>query len=176
MADIGAAEADFYPRIRLNGALGVQAFEFSDLGSWDSRRYAIGPSFYLPIFEGGRLQRTLELSEARHRLAAIDYQQTVLRAWHEVDDALHAYAAENRRHVALTEAMEQGRLALQLAKRTWQQGSADFSTVLMARRSLLSSQSALADCATAAALSVVSLYRAQGGGWSSALLTESPAP
>ncbi|MDR1888600.1 MAG: TolC family protein [Zoogloeaceae bacterium] len=169
VADIGAAQADFYPRITLTGSIGVQAFEFSDLGSWASRRYSLGPTFYLPIFEGGRLKRNLALSEARHRLAGIDYQQTVLRAWHEVDDALGAYSTELKRHELLQFAMTQNRTALTVAQRAYQEGSADFTTVLVARRSLLASQAELTDCATASALSVVALYRALGGGWSSEL-------
>ena len=172
VADIGAAQADFYPRISLTGGIGVQAFEFSDLGSWASRRYWLGPTLYLPIFEGGRLKSNLALSEARHRLAGIAYQQTVLRAWHEVDDALGAYASEMKRHGLLQLALAQNRTALTVAQRAYQEGSGDFTTVLVARRSLLSSQAELTDCATASALSVVALYRALGGGWSPELAAE----
>lgn len=173
VADIGAAQADFYPRIRLTGGLGVQAFEFSDLGTWNSRRYSLGPTLYLPIFEGGRLKSHLALSEARHRLAGITYQQTVLHAWHEVDDALRAYATELKRHGLLQLALTQNRTALSVAQRAYQEGSGDFTSVLMAQRSLLFSQSELAGCATASALSVVALYRSLGGGWSPELHTES---
>lgn len=172
VADIGAAEADFYPRISLTGSAGVQAFDFSDLGSWASRRYGFGPTLHLPIFEGGRLKNNLALSEARHRLAAIAYQQTVLRAWHEVDDALGAYASELKRHAQLQLALEQNQTALDVAQRAYQQGTADFTSVLVARRSLLASHAELIDCSTASALSVVALYRALGGGWSAQLRTE----
>lgn len=169
VADIGAAKADFYPRIRLTGGLGVQAFQLADLGSWDSRQYSLGPSLHLPIFDGGRLRGNLALSQARHTLAAIDYQRTVLGAWHEVDDALGAYASELHRHQQLEGAMAENRTALEVAERGYREGSADFTTVLVARRSLLASQAELADSATASALSVVALYRALGGGWSDAL-------
>ncbi|MBU9208999.1 efflux transporter outer membrane subunit [Burkholderia multivorans] len=172
VADIGAATADFYPRISLTGSLGVQAFDLSDLGSWDSRRFSIGPTLHLPIFQGGRLKSNLALSEARHRLAGIAYQQTVLRAWHEVDDALNAYTTELKRHEQLQLALAQNQTALNVAQRAYQQGTADFTAVLVARRSLLASQTELSDCATASALSVVALYRALGGGWSSALRPE----
>jgi NodT family efflux transporter outer membrane factor (OMF) lipoprotein len=174
VADIGAAQADFYPHISLTGSAGVQAFNFSDLDSWDSRRYAIGPTLYLPIFDGGRLKSNLALSEARHRLAGIDYRQTVLRAWHEVDDALGAYASETKRHDELRFAVAQNETALAVAERGYREGSADFSAVLLAQRSLLVSQSALSDCATASALSVVALYRALGGGGSPPLDAETP--
>ncbi len=171
VADIGAAEADFYPRVRLSGSLGLQAFELSDLGSWSARRFSVGPALYLPLFDGGRLQSQLALTEARHRSAAIAYQQTVLRAWHEVDDALGAYAAERVRHAQLAQAVAQQQTALDVARRAWQQGTADFGTVLVAQRTLTAGQAALSDSATGAALSVVALYRALGGGWSDTLRT-----
>ncbi len=169
VADIGAAKSDFYPRISLTGNLGVQAFNLSDLGSWGSRRYSVGPTLYLPIFDGGRLSSQLALTETRHRLAGIAYQQTVLRAWHEVDNALSGYSSELRRHEQLELALTQNRTALEVAQRGYRQGTADFTSVLMARRSLLASQYELNDCATASALAVVALYRALGGGWSSHL-------
>lgn len=172
VADIGAAKADFYPRISLTGSIGVQAFDRSDLGSWDSRRFSIGPSLYLPIFQGGRLKSNLELTKARHRLVGIAYRQTVLQAWHEVDDALHAYTTELKRHEQLQLALTQNQTALEVAQRAYQQGTGDFTSVLVARRTLLTSQSELADCVTASALSVVTLYRALGGGWSESLRTE----
>lgn len=150
----------------------MQAFDLSDLGGWDSRRFSIGPTLHLPIFQGGRLKSNLALSEARHRLAGIAYQQTVLRAWHEVDDALNAYSTELKRHEQLQLALSQNQTALNVAQRAYQQGTADFTAVLVARRSLLASQTELSDCATASALSVVALYRALGGGWSSALRPE----
>ena len=123
--------------------------------------------------QGGRLKSNLALSETRHRLAGISYQQTVLRAWHEVDDALHAYATEMKRHEQLQLALTQNQTALDVAQRAYQQGTADFTSVLVARRSLLASQAALSDCATASTLSVVALYRALGGGWSPELLAVS---
>ncbi|SEL39001.1 efflux transporter, outer membrane factor (OMF) lipoprotein, NodT family [Roseateles sp. YR242] len=169
VADIGAAEADFYPRIRLTGRFGASGFGANELGDWASREFAIGPTIHLPIFEGGALHRNLELSQTAHRLAAVAYQQTVLKAWHEVDDALGAYATERERHEHLTEAVARNQVALDVAQRGYQQGSADFTAVLVARRTLLVSQAELNDCTTATALSVVSLYRALGGGWSDEL-------
>jgi NodT family efflux transporter outer membrane factor (OMF) lipoprotein len=174
VADIGAAKADFYPRVTLPGNFGFQAFNASDLGDWSSRRFDIGPTLYLPIFQGGRLQANLALSEARHRLAGIAYQQTVLRAWHEVDDALRAYIIEQQRHAQLQLAQGENQTALDVVQRAYQEGTADFTSVLVARRSLLLSQAELTQSTTASALSVVSLYRALGGGWSAELLPQAP--
>lgn len=175
-ADIGAAEADFYPRVSLGGSLGTLAYKGSDLGSWNSRQYSVGPTVYLPLFDGGRLQRMLALTEARQQAAAITYRQTVLRAWHEVDDALSAYAASLQRSQQLAQASAQLQLALQVAERARQEGAADQIAVLQARRALLSSQAALSEGATSAALSVVALYQALGGGWTPQALDEAAQP
>lgn len=169
VADIGAAKADFYPRISLIGGIGLQALDFADWGDGGSRFFSLGPTLHLPIFEGGRLQSKLALSETRQQLATIDYQKTVLRAWHEVDDALTAYVTEQKRHQQLQIAVTQNQTALHVAQRAYQEGTQSFVSVLLAQRAVLASQSELADCATAAALSVVSLYRALGGGWSAEL-------
>lgn len=176
LADIGAAKADFYPRVSLTGNLGVRALEASDLGSWGSHHYSIGPTLYLPLFQGGRLERNLALTEARHQLAAIAYQRIVLRAWHEVDDALGGYTIQRRRETLLQRALAQSQAALVAAQRAYQRGAADFTTVLVAQRSVLARQSELNQCTTASALSIVALYRALGGGWPARAGTASARP
>lgn len=165
-ASIGVAKADFYPRIGLKGRVGVEAFERSDLSSWDSRFFSVGPTIYLPIFQGGQLVQRLALNEARQKTAALVYRQTVLQAWHEVDNALDAWAAQERRHVELTESYEQNKLALRVAERGYREGAADYLSVLTAQRSLLASQTGLNASATNATLTLVNLYKALGGGWS----------
>lgn len=167
-AGIGAAKADFYPRIQLSGSMGFAAFNASQLGSWNSRQYSYGPTLYLPIFEGGRLRRMLALSEAREREAAIAYRKTVLSAWHEVDDALDAYSAEKNRHEQLAQAVTQEHQALDVATRNYREGAADYVQVLQAQRGVNAGEAALAQSATLSSLSVVALYKALGGGWNAA--------
>lgn len=164
-AAIGVAKADFYPRIGLKGRIGIEAFESNDLGSWDSRFFSVGPTIYLPIFQGGQLVQRLALNEARHKTAALVYRQTVLQAWHEVDNALDAWAAQERQHAELRVSYEQNQLALQVAERGYREGAADYLSVLTAQRNLLASQTSLNASATQATLSLVNLYKALGGGW-----------
>ncbi|MBD8612106.1 efflux transporter outer membrane subunit [Pseudomonas putida] len=164
-AAIGVAKADFYPRVSLGASFGSQALAGSDLGSWDSRSWSFGPSLYLPIFQGGRLTGTLELREHQQQEAALDYQRVVLAAWHEVDDAMSDYAAEQQHHAALGEAVRQNTVALGTARDRYNQGATDFINVLGVQRALLATQSQLVDSATAAAIDRVRLYRALGGGW-----------
>jgi NodT family efflux transporter outer membrane factor (OMF) lipoprotein len=166
-AAIGVAKADFYPRIALVGQLGVEAFDGSDLASWDSRFFSIGPTVYLPIFQGGRLVQRLALNEARQKAAALAYRQTVLQAWHEVDNALDAWAEQQREHDELLVSYEQNLQALRAAERGYEQGASDYLTVLTAQRNLLASQTRLNASATDGTLTVVNLYKSLGGGWNS---------
>ena len=164
-ADIGVAVADFYPKVTLDGSLGLQALKAKDLGNWAARQYGLGPTISIPIFEGGRLRATLALRRVEQQEAALNYQQTVLQAWHDVDNALTAYAAEQRRHDALAGAVVQNQLALKLARERYTQGVADFLNVLDAERTLLNAQLSLADSATTVSSNMVQLYKALGGGW-----------
>lgn len=164
-AAIGIAKADFYPRISLGASMGFQSMDGSDLGAWNSREWSYGPRVYLPIFQGGRLTGTLELRKRQEQEAALNYQRVVLGAWHEVDNAMSDYAAEQKHYAALEQAVEQNTIALRTARDRYVQGAADFINVLAVQRSLLATQSDLVDSATDAAVDRVRLYRALGGGW-----------
>jgi NodT family efflux transporter outer membrane factor (OMF) lipoprotein len=164
-ASIGAAKADFYPQVTLSGSVSIQALQFSKLGDWGSRQYGIGPSVSLPIFEGGRLRATLALREGQQQEAAATYQHTVLAAFRDVDDALTAYAAEQRRRERLSVSVAASKRAFDLANMLYTQGLADYLQVLTAQRSLLSEQQQLADSTATVCTDLVALYKALGGGW-----------
>ncbi|MBV7483952.1 efflux transporter outer membrane subunit [Bordetella sp. BOR01] len=164
-AAIGVAQADFYPRIELVGAFGTEAFDGADLGNWASRQFFLGPVIYLPIFEGGRLRARLALSQAHQQEAAIAYRSTVLKAWHEIDDALDAWAAQRQRQDALRHAYTQQWRALQYAGDTYRAGAADRLALVQAEQAMLSARLDAEAADTAAALAVVGLYKALGGGW-----------
>ncbi|POF39891.1 RND transporter [Pseudomonas laurylsulfativorans] len=166
-ASIGVAKGDFYPRITLSGNIGSQAMQLSDFGSWGSRSFAIGPQFSLPLFDGGRLSGVLNLREAQQQEAAIAYQQTVLRAWHEIDDQLTAYNASQLRRDSLAEAVRQNRIALDTAQQQYVEGVVDFVTVLTVQGALLATQEQWVESSTGVSLAAVGLYKALGGGWES---------
>jgi NodT family efflux transporter outer membrane factor (OMF) lipoprotein len=174
-ADVGVAVASFYPQVTLSGSFAIQATQFKDLGSWASNTYGIGPSLTLPIFQGGRLQRTLELRQADQQEAALTYQRTVLAALHDVDNALTAYETEQQRRARLEQSVEQNRRALSLARDRYTQGVADFLTVLDAERSLLAAEQQLTDSITTVSTNLVQLYKALGGGWETAYPDQPPA-
>ncbi|MFP3681146.1 efflux transporter outer membrane subunit [Pseudomonas sp. SIMBA_041] len=166
-ANIGVAKGDFYPRITLSGNLGSQAMQLSDFGSWGSRSFGIGPQFSLPLFDGGRLRGVLNLREAQQQEAAIAYQQTVLRAWHEIDDQLAAYNASQLRRDSLAEAVRQNQIALRTAQQQYTEGVVDFVNVLTVQSALLATQEQFVESSTGVSLAMVGLYKALGGGWES---------
>ncbi len=164
-ADIGVAVADFYPKITLDGSIGLQALKAKDLGNWGARQYGLGPTISIPIFEGGKLRATLQLRKVEQQEAALNYQQTVLQAWHDVDNAMTAYAAEQRRRDALANSVAQNQRALDLSRQRYTQGVADFLNVLDAQRTLLQAELQLAESTTTVSQNLVQLYKALGGGW-----------
>jgi NodT family efflux transporter outer membrane factor (OMF) lipoprotein len=164
-AEIGAAEADFFPKITLSGSVGLQALQFKDLGNWDSRMFSGGPSISIPIFEGGQLKYRLELRKSQQQEAAVQYQQTVLQAFHDVDNALTAYVKEQQRREALGRAVDQANRALGLARSQYTQGLTVYLDVLTAQRTLFAAQQQYADSTTTVSTNLVQLYKALGGGW-----------
>ena len=126
----------------------------------------VGPSLQLPIFDGARRRATVELRKLQQQEAAVAYQRTVLRAWHEIDNALTAYAAEQTRNIELAEAVAASRAAYDLAHTRYEHGLTDFLIALDAQRTLLQAQRAYSDSTTTISTQLVSLYKALGGGWS----------
>ncbi len=165
-ADVGVAVANFYPSISLSGSAAIQAIQFSDLADWGAAKtFALGPSITLPIFEGGKLKRTLELRQAQQQEAAVSYQRTVLGALHEADNALTAYDAEQRRREQLQQAVAQNHRALSLALDRYREGVIDFLQVLDVQRSLLAAEQQFTDSTTTVSTDLVQIYKVLGGGW-----------
>ena len=164
-ADIGVAVAAFFPSVSLSGSFGFQALTLAKTFSWDARQYGIGPTISLPIFQGGRLRSTLQLRKQEQKEAALTYQRTVLQALHDVDNALIAYANEQRRRDQLQQDVNASRRALDLARQRYSQGVATFLDVLDAERTVLAAEQQLNDSTTTVSTNLVALYKALGGGW-----------
>ena len=163
-ATIGVAEADFYPRVTLSGSFALQATQLKDLGL-PARTFGLGPSLTIPIFDGRRIRRTVELRTAQQQEAAANYQKAVLQAFTDVDNALVAYGAEQRRQLRLAEQVAQSRRALGLAQSRYRQGVSDFLEVLTAQRTVLQAEQQQADSIATVSANLVALYKALGGGW-----------
>lgn len=164
-AQIGVAVADFYPRITLTGGFLQETLEAGDLGEWAARQWTVGPSLRLPIFDGGRRRATLELRKLQQQEAAVIYHRGVLRAWHEIDTALSAYLAEQRRNRELADAAAAAREAHELARVRYEHGLTSFLIALDAQRTLLQAQREYEDSRARIDTQLVALYKALGGGW-----------
>ncbi|HEY8136198.1 MAG TPA: efflux transporter outer membrane subunit [Methylocystis sp.] len=165
VAEIGEAEAEFYPDVNLIGDFNVQSLTLKKLFRASSTQWTLGPTITIPIFEGGRLRGNLALKESRHRETAIDFQKTLLRAWQEVDDALTAYAQAQKRRAAAARAAAQDKIALGAARQRYQEGLVDFLNVNAALAQSLRSENDLVQSDVDVASDLVRLYRALGGGW-----------
>jgi outer membrane protein TolC len=164
-ARVGVATADLYPRFFLTGAFGVNSLSSSDLFTAASRAWSFGPSVQWSLFQGGRIRANIEAQNARQEQAATRFEQTLLVALRDVEDALVAHSKEQRRRILLAGAVASQRRAAALARERYTQGLVDFLAVLEAERSLYGAQDALADSERAIAIDTIALYKAVGGGW-----------
>lgn len=144
-ASIGIAQAALYPSIRIGASFGSETYQGSEFGSWGSRVWSVGPSLDLPIFDHGRRVSTVKLRELQQQEAAVNYQQTVLKAWKEIDEALSAYRAEQEQVAALSERHRRAQEAHRLTNSRYRHGMTDFTTVLDSQRTALQARQALTD-------------------------------
>ena len=161
-ARIGVAVADLYPRVTLGLSLGFESVAAGKFGDWGSRQWSLGPSLQLPIFDNGRRRATVELRALEQQEAAINFQKTVLKGWHEMDDALSAYAAERQRQQALAAREASARSTLELAATRARRGMSDQLPVLQAQRALLDVQRERSASDSALALRLLAICKASG--------------
>lgn len=164
-ARVGAATADFYPRISLTGAFGLESLRASSFVESASLAWSVGPAVRWPIFASGRLRARLGAAEAVEDQALAAFEGSLLRALEEVENALVAYLREGERRRKLAEAVAADRRALQLSEDLQRRGLASYLDVLTAQRALQGDELQLADSDAAVTLFCVALYKALGGGW-----------
>ncbi|MGV8075190.1 MAG: efflux transporter outer membrane subunit [Syntrophobacteraceae bacterium] len=165
---IGAARAEFFPRISLTGLLGTQSVALSDLFTGPAKIWSIGPGVTLPIFQSGRLMSNLKTTEARQRQSLTIYQQTVRQAFREVADGLIAHTKfrefEEEQRALVTSYQNYSRIA----NIRYKGGIESYLAVLDADRQLFSAELDLATARQNQLLTIVQLYKALGGGWQKA--------
>jgi NodT family efflux transporter outer membrane factor (OMF) lipoprotein len=164
-ARVGVATADLYPKFKLTGSIGLEALSAGNLFSSGSKFSSFGPSITLPIFDGGAIRKNIEVQSALQEQYLIAYEAAVLSAVEEVENALVAYAEEQRRRQSLLDATAAAKQAAELAQKKYSSGLADFTSVLDAERSLLSFQDSLAQSEGMVTTNLIRLYKALGGGW-----------
>ncbi len=163
-AFVGAAKADYLPRLSVGGTAGYSATAFDSIGRSGTGRYAVGPVITWPAFNLGRVKAGVDAARALESEARARYEQTVLLAREEVESARVAYAKARERLDRLAEAAAASSRAAELARLRFEGGVTDFLQVLDAERSLLAAQDQLARGRTDAVTALVAVYRAVGGG------------
>ncbi|MBB4819290.1 multidrug efflux system outer membrane protein [Pseudomonas alcaligenes] len=167
-ADIGAARAAFFPRISLTGSYGSSSAEVSGLFDGGSRSWSFMPTLSLPIFDAGRNSANLDLAEVRKDAAVAAYEGSIQTAFREVADALAATDTLRREEAARRALANTSNETLKLAKARYEGGVDSHLRYLDAQRSSFVNDSTLIETSTQRQLALVDLFRALGGGWSSA--------
>jgi outer membrane protein, multidrug efflux system len=164
-ADVGLANAAFYPRLLLNGMAGLASIEASALFNWQSRVWSVGPSLSWPLFTGGRNRAQLAASRAAYDAAVANYRQTVLSAFQDVEDQLAAQRL-------LAHQAEKERIALDAARRTvdismtkYKGGVITYLDVVVAQSAALNLEQGNLQLASQRLAASVSLVKALGAGW-----------
>ncbi len=164
-ARIGVATADLFPKFNLAGSLGFSASDLARLGTPGSKFWSFGPTVTWPIFAGGRIYWNIKVQEAIQEQALLTYEKTVLTALKDVETALVAYAKQQETRKSLSEAVVNNRKAVELATLLYMAGKSDFLNVLIAQRSLFTTEDALAQSTRTVDTNLIALYKALGGGW-----------
>ncbi len=163
-ANVGVANADFFPRISLTGMLGNVSPQISQLFP-AGRTWSVGGGLLSPLFQGRRLREQYRAAEARWEQAKVEYEQSVTNAFSEVSTALVAYQklAEVERQRARAVAAD--RQAAQIANQRYGAGLSSYLDVLQAQQQLYPAENFLAQARYNRLATLVQLYRALGGGW-----------
>ena len=174
-AQIGFAKADLFPHFSLFGTLGFQASDdvdfrsndssISDLFKKDSLTYSTGGGFNWDLFNYGRITNQVRVEDARFQQLAVNYEDTVIRAAQEVEDAMVAFLRSQDAVVFLADAVNASRRSVDLSLIQYREGLVDYQRVLDTQRDLTERQDDLVFTAGSVDQNLVAIYRALGGGW-----------
>jgi NodT family efflux transporter outer membrane factor (OMF) lipoprotein len=165
-AKIGVAISDLYPHFSINGSIGLNAEYIG--GLWHtpgSMAGSFGPSFQWDILNYGRIENAIKGQEARFREFMLQYQQIVLAADQDAENAITSLEKSNEKAVILLESVTAARRTVQITYDQYRGGVVDFTPVFLFEQNLTQQEDDLAVAQGNIALSVVGIYRALGGGW-----------
>lgn len=164
-AEIGVATAELFPKLSIGIGGGFQALSSGDWFDSSSTRFSVLPLISWRLFDGGRVRAEIRASQARAQQAAIAYEQAVLTALADAERALGDYEfgldALDRHWTTVDAAHASQRHA----QDRYEAGDIALIELLMAERALYEAEAAVARAHTSAALRLVALYKALGGGW-----------
>lgn len=166
---LGASKSDWWPKVFLNGSIGFASHDFDQLANHKSMTYEIAPTLTWNLFQGTKLVQATRLAKAQLDESVKQFNQDVLTAVQEVDNASNSYKNSVKQIVALREVVNQGMQTLDLSLDLYKQGLTPFQNVLDAQRSLLSYENQLTQARGNSLLNLIQLYQALGGGWYEAI-------
>jgi NodT family efflux transporter outer membrane factor (OMF) lipoprotein len=164
-ASLGSARADLYPKVVLSASGGVGALAVGGFPSLAESVYALGSGLSAPIFNAGRIRAHIAAADARLDQVATNYEKIFLLALEDVENAFVSHRSATDSFGQLIEAEASAEKAYRLVDALYQHGAGNYLAVLDAQRSKLAVSDERAKAETAVSVSMVSLYRAFGGGW-----------
>lgn len=163
--DIGVAYANFFPSLTLNASLGLESPVAGELFSWKARFWEFAANAMQTVFDAGRNQANLDYYRSIFRENMANYQQTVLKAFQDVEDALVNLKEQAKRSQDLADAVRAASLTLELAQMRYNRGLINYLDVVDAERQLLETEQSSVIILGDRYSSTVLLIRALGGGW-----------
>jgi NodT family efflux transporter outer membrane factor (OMF) lipoprotein len=169
-AQIGVAVSDLYPSFALGGLIGLGTTSIGgknpgDLFDSDSLTGNAFFGFKWDVFNYGRLKNNVRLQDASFQQLLVDYQNTVLKAQGEVENAIIAYLRTHDQVRFLGGAVTAAQRSVDLATTQYGEGAIDYNRVLTTLNALLLQQDALAVATGSIATNLIATYKALGGGW-----------
>lgn len=164
-ADMGVAKADFFPQLTLNGAVGQQAQQSSNLSSRSSQRFQLGPSLSWPVFSAGRIRSQIRAADARADAAGARYEKAVLSALADSETALNRYASAGARRADAEAARHEANLVLDLGRQRYRAGEDDLVALLQLQSDASAAEQGAISAQADELVAYVSLCKALGGGW-----------
>ena len=162
---LGASKSNWLPQVFLKGSVGYAARDLKDLTRRKSMTFEIAPTLSWTLFSGTKLVNATKQARAQLDEAVHNFNETVLTAVQETDNAMNNYRNSIKQIVALREVRNQGQETLKLSLELYKQGLSPFQNVLDALRSLLTYENQLTQAEGSSLLYLVSLYQALGGGY-----------
>jgi multidrug efflux system outer membrane protein len=162
---VGIAVADLFPRVTFNGRINLEGQTITSLGQSGADGFSFGPRITWAFLNLGRVRQQIKAAGHRADAALARYEQTVLLALEEAENALTSYDRERVRLRHLEASAASAREAATLARQRYQDGIADFLAVLDAERVAINAQNDVVLSRARAAAAWVRIYKAMGGGW-----------
>ena len=162
--NIGAARAAFFPRITLTTSIGVASDQLSGLFKGGAGAWSFAPQISLPIFDTGRNQANLKVTEVDREISLAQYEKAVQSAFREVADALAQYGTLGDQMEAQQSLRDATAAGHRLSEARYRNGIASYLDVLDSQRSLYNAQQGLISVRLSKLTNLVTLYKVLGGG------------